>query len=337
MSPKVTVFMITCREDYPIIGIRDLHIFTPLVESLNNQSFRDFELIIVDSLHKWRNTSPLTEANFKVTHIPPKPSPWLKIGYLHSCNSVNTAILHAKGRLLIGICDCMEFNSSYLEKIWQHYQNGYIALPTFTYLYDYAQAHYSKTIIDELAEKGQFSEGEILDLRHGWSVYEEGDLLRDTRYDLANETATIAGPEWYYGISALPLKEALEVNGEDENFDGSRGPLDVDLGSRLEMNGCYPFLYDKSIVAREHLHEGLSSRIIKDYRPNWKNNLALYQLNREHKRIKANHYKLTQEEIDYVAEQTNPQYEDEKLFHFWIDNQRTFSLEKMREEIKCRK
>lgn len=327
--------MITCREDYPIIGLRDLHIFTPIVESLNNQSFRDFELMIIDSLHKWRNTSPLSEANFRVTHIPPKPSPWLSLGHFHSCNSVNTAILHAKGKLLVGICDCMEFDSNYLEKIWKHYVNGYIALPTFTYLYEYGQVFYHDGLIDELSKKGSFAKEEITNMKNGWSVYELGDLIRDTRYNQTVESTKIVNHEWYYGISALPLKAALEINGDDENFDGSHGTMDVDIGSRLEMNGCYPFLYDKSIVAREHLHEGLSPRIIKDYRPYWKNNLALYQFNRENKRIKANHNKLTQEEMDYVAEQTDPLYYDKKLFQFWIDHQRIFSLEEMREELKC--
>ena len=334
MSPKITVFLITCREDYSILGLKDLHIFTPLIESLNNQSFKDFELIIIDSLHKWRNTSPINEAKFKVTHIPPKPSPWLNIGHFHSSNSVNTAILHAKGKILVGMCDCMEFDSNYLDKIWKHFMNGYIALPTFTYLYEYGQVYYHEELIDELIKKGSFSKEEIANMKHGWSVYELGDPVRDTRYNQTSETTKIVNHEWYYGISVLPLKDALEVNGNDENFDGSHGTLDVDVGSRLEMKGCYPFLYDKTIITREHLHEGLSPRIIKDYRPNWKTNLALYQLNREHKRIKANTHKLTQTEIDHIADQTDPECYDEELFKYWMENQLTFNLEKMREVIK---
>ena len=112
MSYKITVFMVTCRDDYPIIGLNDLHIFSPLIESLNEQSFRDFELIIVDSLYKWRDTTPLSEAKFKFRHIPPKPSPWLEMGLMHSCNSINTAILHAKGKLMVKLDDCMEFDKN---------------------------------------------------------------------------------------------------------------------------------------------------------------------------------------------------------------------------------
>lgn len=323
--------MVTSREDYPIIGLNGLHQFTPLIESLNEQSFTDFELIIVDSLHKWRNTTPLEEAEFKIAHITPKPSPWLKLGSYHSANSINTAIVHANGTLMVKFDDCMECDRNYLEKIWDHYENGYIALSTFTYLYEYGQAYYHDTFVDELFQKGNYSNEEKKYLKDGWNqAYEIGDPLRDTRYNQIEETTKIVNSEWYYGVSSLPLKDALEVNGEDENFDGSKGLIDVDLGLRLEMNGSLPFLYDKSLVVREHIHEGVSKKVFKKSQPFWKDNLALYQLNKRDQRIRANNHRLSPEDIEYVIKQTDPELYDEQLFQYWIENQRTFNLDKMR-------
>ena len=330
MDYKITVFMVTCRDDYPIIGLNDLHQFTPLIESLNNQTFKDFELIIIDSLHKYRDKAPLFEARFELTHIPPKPSPWLKKGLEHSANSINTAIIHCNGTLMVKIDDCMEFERDYLQKIWQHYENGYIALSTFTYMYEFGQAYYNETLIDELTQKGRFSNEEIKILKHGWGIYEVGEAIRDTRYKQIDETTKTVNSEWYYGVSALPLKDALAVNGEDENFDGSKGLVDIDLGSRLEMNGCLPFIYDKSLLVSEHIHEGLSSRILTNFNPYWKNNFALYELNRKNRIIRANNRRLSDKELTYVKDQTDPELFDEQLFRYWVNNQRNFDLDKMR-------
>ena len=324
---KITVIMITCRDDYPIIGNPNLHLFTPLIESLNEQTLKDFELIIVDSLHKYRNTRPVDEALFKLKHIPPKQSPWLDLGMFHVCNSLNTAISYSTGQLIVMFNDCMEFDTDYLEIVWNNYLNGFLTLPTFTYLYDGFQAYYTDEIFEEMIKKGNYSNEEEVNLRKGWSAYEIGDIIRDTRYNQISEEYKIVDHQWFYGISTTTRTHAYEINGFDEALDGCRGLTDCDFGSRLEMkNPSIKFLYDKRLIIREHIQGGLSKRIMTKDIPIWKNNLAIYQINRVNQRIVANSRKYDETELNYIKNMVDPDNFNAELFNLWIKNQRQFKI-----------
>ena len=93
---KISVIMATARDNYPMIGLPETFIFEPTLESLEIQSFQDFELIIVDALYDFRKDYFKDKKfSFPIKHLKPKPSPWDKIGAWRVCNQLNTAIIHS--------------------------------------------------------------------------------------------------------------------------------------------------------------------------------------------------------------------------------------------------
>jgi len=328
----VSIIMSTARDDYPLLGLPKTHMFEPLVSSLNKQSFKDFELIIVDSLYEDRDASSLDEAAFRVKRVPPKQSPWLDVGMFHSANSFNTGIIHAEGELLLKLDDCMEIqHRDHLKRVWKWYNRGFIPLQTYQYYFKGSPAVYSETIIDEMLALGHFTLDDERFLRRGWSdeVYNVGELVRDTRLKHFNIEHKTVKHDWYYGVSSVPLNDALDVNGYDEAMDGCRGMLDLDFGSRLEMKECNPFILDRSLMLIEHLNDSLSHKVIKR-KVNFLDKYAIYSLNREKNRYRANEQEPTSEDIEFIK--NNSETFDPQWFDFWTKNQRTFSLKEIRLE-----
>ena len=334
--PDITIVMSTARDDYPLLGLPETHLFDPLIESLNKQTFKDFELIIVDSLWEKRELSPFSNANFKIKHVWPKGSPWLGKGMFHSANSYNTALLHADSELIVKIDDCMEFESErHLAKLWNWYNEGYVPLQTFKYYFKGEPAIYSDTLIDEMIELGDFPAEDVRVLRHGWSnkVYKIGEQVQDTRLNQFTSPNKVVNHEWYYGVSSVPLRNALQVNGYDESMDGCRGLLDVDFGSRLEMNGCGQFLLDRELMLIEHINDALSKQAIKRRIP-FLDKYAIYQLNRKKFTVQANEFTFNDQDIEYIrTESIKKDTYNEQWFNYWIKKQRTFNLKEMRLEL----
>ena len=345
----ISIIMITARDDHAILGCPEIHIFEPLIKSLNKQTFKNFELIIVDSLHKWRDKTPLDEATFPIKHIPPKDCIWYDLGMWHATNDFNTGILHSDGELLIKIDDCMELHSeNHLEKTWDWYNKGFTPLQTYTYYFKGEQAIFRPGLADEIISEGTFSDwGKQLLVGNWPKNYEIGDKIRDTRIDHVGAKTKITTHEWYYGVSAVTLNDALSVNGYDENESGCRGLSDIDFGLRLEMHGVAPFLLDKDLLLIEHFHDDLSKKVITKH-VHFRNSRALYYLNKTRRKIRANITPLTEEEIEFIREQTfHPTIdeindptdqrhiieESEYWFDFWTKNMSTFNLREMRLEI----
>ena len=58
---KLSLIYLTARvSDSPMIGRPGVHLLSPILESLERQSFKDFELVLVDAL--WERRDLLAEA-----------------------------------------------------------------------------------------------------------------------------------------------------------------------------------------------------------------------------------------------------------------------------------
>ena len=107
--PSVTVISVTCRQ-----GGMDM-----LTQCLNQQTFRDFEQIIVTNRFDiWSNE---TKFDYPITLMwdPPKRQG----DYYNLHKAWNAAIKQAKGELIVSIVDLTWIPINCLEKLWFAYQN----------------------------------------------------------------------------------------------------------------------------------------------------------------------------------------------------------------------
>jgi len=338
----ISIIMATARDDYPIIGLPDIHYLKPTMNSLSKQSFKDFELIIVDALHSTRDFD-FSKLPFVVKHVPVHPGHrfWLDRKRWAVCGALNTAILHAEGELLVRIDDCSEFDEDFLQKFWDGYQQGYFPLAMHTRYKGGRQAFYN----EEYRQEGYDFKREEPDRKKILEqVYGEGNPIRDTRWPIVERKGgrVIGPPQWFYGYSSMSLEAALKVNGFNELFDGDKGQEDQEMGLRLSMAGYRDvFLINVDHWVIEHEHLPIPDEVINVAKGNIKCNYAIFLLNKRKKRWKANSENLTEEDLDFIVEESlrppcspRPKFyiDDCKsdLFDLWANNQPIFDLREER-------
>lgn len=356
---SISVILPTARGDYPITGLPNLHMFQPTIESLKIQTFKDFELVIIDALHHIRpklfqgEPFHIDKLPFSIKHIPIEHNNrfnhrfWVDNRRWNVCGTLNTGIIHAQCELLVRIDDCSEFESDYLKKFWEGYQSGYWPCAMHIRYLEGKPARLNKEYIEKGYEANnptsiEFNkEGRDNLLKR---LYGENGLIRDTRYDIVKKEGgrKIAPPEWYYGYSSVPLEAALKVNGYDELFDGDKSLEDADMGSRLHMAGYKDkFLLDINHQVIEHEHGPITENLFdKDVRP-IKCNYAVYLVNRKKNRWKANSGILSEKDVNFIRSESlkspcspTPNFYDDnclgKMFDMWIRNQPVFDLKEER-------
>ena len=359
--PDISIILITAREAYnTIIGLPETHILGPCIESLRYQTFKDFELIVVDSLHEYRTRmfegEPFGEIPFPVRHVPVHPNHrfWLNRRRFNASGAMNTGFLYAEGELVVKMDDCCQFGPDLLERMWEEYQSGYFPMVMHTRYRGGKQAYFDK----EYKEKGyevkatetahhQPQVEKELSLKVLSEVYPDGAPIRDSRWNKV-ETAggrLIGEHNQFYGYSGFSLDAALKVNGFDELLDGDTSQMDVDFGVRLWFAGYQKmFILDKDMWVIEHEHGPVSSKVIDLPCENIKCNHAvmLNSINRNHWR--AHSYELTEKEIEeIVAETLRPpcspnqgMFQDDckgPLFNLWKEHKPIFSLRDERVDI----
>jgi len=345
--PSISVLLCTARSDFPIINLPDLHIFNPTFNALLGQTFKDFEVILVDSLfprrQKWLNK----DWRFPVKYVPVHPNHrfWLDHKRWNICGSLNTAILSAEGELLVRIDDASEFESTFLQKFWDGYRSGYFPMAMHIRYLGGKPARFDK----EYMEKGyeaKYSETLEKDERVKilYRLYGDEGLIRDTRYPIvkARGGKMIAPTDWYYGYSSVSLDAALKINGYNELFDGDKSLEDADCGLRLTMAGYKDmFSLDVGHQVIEHEHLPIPSDVVAPNQGNIKCNYALFLLSKNKNRWRANSQKLTEEELEFIRTESlrspcSPKpnfYADDcrgSLWDLWVSHQNIFDLKEER-------
>lgn len=359
---SISIIMATARDNYPIIGQPKLNMLKPTIESLKDQSFKDFEFICVDALynnrHKLFQGDPFNSNKlpFRVKHVPIHKNHryWIDRKRWNVCGQLNTALMHCQGELIVRIDDCCEFDSDFIKKFWDGYQCGYFpGAMHIRYLNgEPARLNGEYKKIGYEANMAAYSsfEKESRDqlLRR---IYGENGLIRDTRYEIVKKNGgKMVGPHnWHYGYSSMSLDIALKINGYDENFDADKSLEDIDCGSRIEMAGYKDkFMMNVNHQVIEHEHGPLASDLFNTDAKPIKCNYALYLLNRKNNRYRANTGKMLGEDIDFVKQESlrvpcTPEGREEEhfydndchgsMFETWMFRQPVFNLKEERKKM----
>lgn len=106
MKPDISIVMPTMR-----VGGLDV-----VFEGLKHQTYKNFELIIADSIYKYRKDIVAQKANeydFMVKHVEPTKNTF---PIAHFCNAENTALIHVSSSLVLMITDYTYLPSDCIEK-----------------------------------------------------------------------------------------------------------------------------------------------------------------------------------------------------------------------------
>jgi hypothetical protein len=220
MNPKVSVTLNTVRGDE---SFRGRSVLGSIADDLARQTFRDFELVIVDGLHAERAGSLAGRYPFPIVHVPPKQSAMVRARRCAISAYKNTALALARGELVVPLDDGCTIDERFLERCWLAWDKDRVCLSA------------------------------LCDCVHDDGSPRAGAEHYDSRRIYLDESGRCVGPVGgnvmvppMHGLTAFPLEAALEVNGYDEMFDGSRGLEDMDMGIRLQRAGY------RIALSREH-------------------------------------------------------------------------------------
>lgn len=266
---SISCVLPTARSDFSLLGQPKTHIFLPTFRSLSAQTFRDFEVIVVDALFnqraEWLHTYVGDEYPLKYVPVHPNHRYWLDRKRWNVAGQLNTALLYCEGELVVRLDDCCELDAGYLQKFWDEYQKGYWPMAMhIRYLGDKParfDAEYVKNGYEAKYAQGRETD-RIETLR---KLYGDEGIIRDTRYQIVKDHGgrMVAPPDWFYGYASAPLEALLKVNGYDERFDGDKSLEDADCGSRLSLAGFggLPVL-DVAMQVIEHEHGPIQEDVI---------------------------------------------------------------------------
>jgi glycosyltransferase involved in cell wall biosynthesis len=252
--PRISVICPTMR-----VGGLDV-----VCSGLAAQSFKDFELILVDGLYHWRKDLLQEELArrslpFPVKHIEPWENPFPTAAF---CRYANSGLIAASGEIVLFIADytwlpydSLQIHASFYEAhgaspvglMCPHFNS---TMPKLAHDFEPYGGRYSQK---------EWTEGEgndwlclekyTNDLKLGklqkfmWSIFEKEfkdpvGLSLDPKMGAADGKLSFnvewTNPGWYHTKhESCRLEHVLAINGWDEALDGSWGWQDTDFANRL--------------------------------------------------------------------------------------------------------
>jgi len=288
-TPIVSVVMNTAHGNRSMTGFPDQDHFVFTIQALQRQTFTKFEFIVSDYIHDKRNFDWRLAGNcrFPIYHVPIEHSQAKNTGHCAISSTKNNGIMYSSGEYIVSLDDCCIFESKYLEKIYNYWQQMGV-FPGALHIKDKG----SDTLRND--------EGlEVKDCRF--------KLLEDRKVDLLINEIDM------YGYSSFSMEAALKLNGFDEMYDFGKGLEDTDMGKRLIAAG-YRISIHKNLIVKEQQHLNVAIDPVTrpkgynptqndssfDFKPNTHCN-GSYIFMKLEKRIgedfiKANHRQMTAEE-----------------------------------------
>ncbi len=233
MAPEITVLIYTARDDYPYAGKAEgWHCFEPFLRTLRDQSFSDFELVLVDALWETRATWFRDHPQpFPVKHVPSSPNYWQARGRVGLCAQINRGFAWADGRYVWMGAENNMFPPHHLALVAELCRVGNV--PSAWY-----------AVADRgFPPHGPEVAGPFPDVPFSVHDFVREDIgsvdHRAARF--VDDPSLVISPchqQHYFGYSSVPLDVAVAVNGFDELMDGVKSLQDCDFGSRIARAGC---------------------------------------------------------------------------------------------------
>ena len=211
-DPFFSIIVCTARVDHPFTYHRDWHVLDKIVENCQKQTFKDFELILVDLLYFHRSDYfKNKDFGFKLLHIPDKKSIFRELKLPRISSSKNTGIIFSRGQHLVFSDDGQEWPEHAFESLSKIAKQGMGAS--------------CKYFVDE-------GSGPV-ESDSRWVAYGMAGTKKSKRV-LASSMGFFGGT-----LSMVSRDAMLICNGWDEMFDGSRQLEDGDMAQRLGAYRCF--------------------------------------------------------------------------------------------------
>jgi hypothetical protein len=208
-KPKVTIILDTVRPDAAYEGKPDWHVIGTVLSDLNKQTYKDFELIIVDGVEARVCSQYVMPTGYPVHHVTPMKNVWTRNKKVAISTFRNTALTLARGELVINLDDCCRLPPSYIEIFAAAYFDHGICL----------SATWPQN-------------GDVRAVGLGGN--EAAVAIMQNKLWVSRGQAPPGG---IYGFGSYPLEKAVEVNGYDLAYDGRMYLEDADFSTRLAAVG----------------------------------------------------------------------------------------------------
>lgn len=266
IMPKISVITITSRDEPNL---------DKMAQCLMNQTFKDFEWVIVDAKIRSRSEdfyaiiASIVQGKFPIRVVEPKWSIYHDFNMPAISNARNSGILESEGELLVWIDDNIWIKSDHLERHWNVYSFGKESGKKY-YMTGLGWPFSDWSAVSALSKNEPFNEGGKLCREGDWfknNVIDNSRTADDCRAyqpypwpdGRAPELITIGGilcekvtGAWCYGRNmSMPLDALFEINGNDERYDGTPDSQDIDSGLRLNNLG-YTTILDRGCVSYKY-------------------------------------------------------------------------------------
>jgi len=271
----------------------------PILNSLEKQTYRDFEVIIVRGPWWWYPAPPRTYS-FPLKLVDEKESIWHKLDggpYYTEANANNTGVLYAKGDLIFLVDDTMILPEHILARAQEYWNEG-------------------KYLV---------------------CSYDRFDRIEDDRMVMTYRLRISDAPvhcQWR-AIGIVETEAVMELNGWDETLDGAFGWVNTEFGWRLRHHPEYgrkPYL-DPDVRTYHLTHADIRH---PPTRTNVRDNLILFDiLKRVRIGLAANTARPTATENAEYARRHGEEHPDVPLheYAFAYEKVPTFDLKTLRAEV----
>lgn len=127
-TPSISVLLCTVRNDAAFREHPEWTLFEHIKENLERQTYRDFELVLVDGLREHRS---FPACNFPVKHIAPMRNRWTQNKKVAISAYRNTGIAQCSGDLIVNMDDTFTLPKEWLSAYMMFYQRGICGVATW--------------------------------------------------------------------------------------------------------------------------------------------------------------------------------------------------------------